>query len=241
VLAALIIVFREIFEAGLIVGVVLAVTRVVPHRNRWIGGGVVAGSVTALVIGSLAGSSLGFLNKAGCRAGAWNIGAAQYQAHCYTDIYPLYFVEGLWHGQVPYFDHQVEYPVLIGGAMQAVSWLVRPITDPYIRGREFFDITVVLITLCAIAGVLATAYLAGRSRRWTALLVALAPGLILASFINWDMIAMALTAVAMAATMSTTLTAITPRSRNRLTRSEQAAGERWIFCARSWLVMRPSA
>lgn len=160
---------------------------------------LLAGSVTALVIASLAGSALGFLNKAACRAGAWNVGVGQYQAHCYTDIYPLYFGEGLWHNQAPYLSHPVEYPVLIGGAMQAVSWLVRPISDPYVRGREFFDITVVLLTLCAIAGVLATAYLAGRSRRWTALLVALSPGLILASFINWDMIAMALTAVAMAA------------------------------------------
>jgi Glycosyltransferase family 87 len=160
---------------------------------------VLAGSVTALVIASLAGSSLGFLNKAACRAGAWNIGLEQYQAHCYTDIYPLYFGEGLWHGQIPYADHQVEYPVLIGAAMQAAAWVVRPITDPSVRGREFFDVTVAGLVLCAIAGVLATGYLAGRSRRWTALLVALSPALILASFINWDMIAMALTALAMAA------------------------------------------
>ncbi|MEA2888569.1 MAG: high-affinity iron transporter, partial [Bradyrhizobium sp.] len=41
-LAALIIVFREVFEAGLIIGIVLAVTRSVPHRNLWIGGGVLA-------------------------------------------------------------------------------------------------------------------------------------------------------------------------------------------------------
>ena len=33
VIAALIIVFREVFEAGLIIGIVLAVTRMVPHRN----------------------------------------------------------------------------------------------------------------------------------------------------------------------------------------------------------------
>jgi uncharacterized membrane protein len=160
---------------------------------------VLSGSVTALVIASLAGSSLGFLNKAACRAGAWNTAAGQFQAHCYTDIYPLYFGEGLWHNQVPYLNHQVEYPVLIGGAMQAAGWLVRPITDVYARGREFFDVTVGLLVICAIIGVLATAYLAGRSRRWTGLLVALSPGLILASFINWDMIAMALTALAMVA------------------------------------------
>jgi hypothetical protein len=160
---------------------------------------VLAGSVTALVTASLAGSALGFLNKAGCRAGAWNFNPAQFQAHCYTDIYPLYFGEQLWHGQVPYLDHPVEYPVIIGGAMQAAAWIVRPISDSALRGREFFDVTVAGLVLCAIAGVLATAYLAGRSRRWTALLVALSPALILASFINWDMIAMALTAVAMAA------------------------------------------
>jgi high-affinity iron transporter len=34
VLAALVIVFREVFEAGLNVGIVLAVTRGVAHRER---------------------------------------------------------------------------------------------------------------------------------------------------------------------------------------------------------------
>jgi high-affinity iron transporter len=56
VLAALIIVFREVFEAGLIVGIVLAVTRSVPHRNRWIGGGVLAGALAACVVAAFAGA-----------------------------------------------------------------------------------------------------------------------------------------------------------------------------------------
>jgi uncharacterized membrane protein len=167
-----------------------------PWRSRL---AVVAGSTTALVTASLAGSALGFLNKSACRAGDWNLYLKQFQAHCYTDIYPLYFGEGLSSGKVPYTGHPVEYPVLIGAAMQAVAWAVRPITNPYIRGREFFDFTVVLLTIFAVAGVLATAYLAGRSRRWTALGVALAPALILASFINWDLIAMGLAALGMAA------------------------------------------
>ena len=160
---------------------------------------LVAGSTTVLVIASLAGSALGFLNKAACRSGDWNIYLKQFQAHCYTDIYPLYFGEGLSSGKVPYTGHPVEYPVMIGAAMQAAAWLVRPIGDPYVRGREFFDVTVALLALFAVAGTLATAYLAGRSRRWTGLLVALAPGLILASFINWDLIAMGLVALGMAA------------------------------------------
>lgn len=55
-LPALIIVFREVFEAGLIVGIVLAVTRTVPHRNRWIGGGVLVGILAACVVAIFAGT-----------------------------------------------------------------------------------------------------------------------------------------------------------------------------------------
>jgi uncharacterized membrane protein len=165
----------------------------------WQRAALFAGSTTALVAASLLGSALGFLNKSACRSGDWNVYLKQFQAHCYTDIYPLYFGEGLSSGKVPYYDHPVEYPVLIGGAMQVVSWLVRPISNPFVRGREFFDLTVVLLVLFSLAGTLATAYAAGRSRRWTALGVALAPGLILASFINWDLIAMGLVALGMAA------------------------------------------
>jgi high-affinity iron transporter len=56
VLAALIIVFREVFEAGLIIGIVLAVTGSVPHRNRWIGGGVLAGAFVACIVAVFAGA-----------------------------------------------------------------------------------------------------------------------------------------------------------------------------------------
>lgn len=55
-IAALIIVFREVFEAGLIVGIVLAVTRTVSHRNRWIGGGVIAGVLAACLVAVFAGA-----------------------------------------------------------------------------------------------------------------------------------------------------------------------------------------
>jgi uncharacterized membrane protein len=167
-----------------------------PWRGRL---ALVAGSTTALIMASVLGSALGFVNKAACRSGDWNIYLKQFQAHCYTDIYPLYFAERLATGKVPYTGHPVEYPVLIGATMQVAAWLVKPISDPYLRGREFFDVTVLVLTMFAVAGTLATAYLAGRSRRWTALLVALSPGLILASFINWDLIAVGLVALGMAA------------------------------------------
>jgi len=56
VLAALIIVFREVFEAGLIVGIVLAVTSSVPNRNSWIGGGILAGVLAACLVAAFAGA-----------------------------------------------------------------------------------------------------------------------------------------------------------------------------------------
>jgi high-affinity iron transporter len=56
VLAALIIVFREVFEAGLIIGIVLAVTSSVPNRDRWIGGGVLAGVLGACLVAAFAGA-----------------------------------------------------------------------------------------------------------------------------------------------------------------------------------------
>ena len=55
-LASLIIVFREVFEAGLIVGIVLAVTRAVAHRGLWIGGGVLGGAMGACIVALFAGA-----------------------------------------------------------------------------------------------------------------------------------------------------------------------------------------
>jgi high-affinity iron transporter len=55
VLAALLIVFREVFEAGLVVGIVMAVTAGVPQRGRWIAGGVIAGVLGAAVVALFTG------------------------------------------------------------------------------------------------------------------------------------------------------------------------------------------
>jgi high-affinity iron transporter len=55
-LASLIIVFREVFEAGLIVGIVLAATRGIAGRGRFISAGVVAGVVGAGLLAFFAGA-----------------------------------------------------------------------------------------------------------------------------------------------------------------------------------------
>ena len=163
------------------------------------GWAALGGSAAVLVLASLVADGIAFGAKEACRAGAWNVGVEQYQAHCYTDIYPLYYGEGLASGKIPYLDHHVEYPVVIGAVMQGAAWLVRSISNPFARGLQYFDVTVAVLALFLVAGVLGTAYCAGPARRWTALLVAFSPALILSAFINWDLIAMGLMMMALAA------------------------------------------
>lgn len=55
-LGALIIVFREVIEAGLIVGIVMAATRGVAGRGRWINIGIGAGVLGACVVALFAGA-----------------------------------------------------------------------------------------------------------------------------------------------------------------------------------------
>jgi len=54
-LGALIIVFREVIEAGLIVGIVMAATRGVVGRGRWISIGVGGGIIGATIVAMFAG------------------------------------------------------------------------------------------------------------------------------------------------------------------------------------------
>jgi high-affinity iron transporter len=54
-LGALVIVFREVIEAGLIVGIVMAATRGVAGRGRWVGFGILAGVLGAAVVAIFAG------------------------------------------------------------------------------------------------------------------------------------------------------------------------------------------
>jgi high-affinity iron transporter len=48
--ATALIVFREVLEAALIVGIVAAATRGIPARERWIGAGIAAGLVGSLLV-----------------------------------------------------------------------------------------------------------------------------------------------------------------------------------------------
>jgi high-affinity iron transporter len=55
-LATAIIVFREVLEAALIVGIVLAASRGVPRRGIWVAGGIAGGGIGAVVVAAGAGT-----------------------------------------------------------------------------------------------------------------------------------------------------------------------------------------
>ncbi|WP_088348830.1 MULTISPECIES: FTR1 family protein [Rhodomicrobium] len=54
-LATLLIVFREVLEAGLIVGIVLAATKGLPQRGFWVAAGIAAGLAGAAIVAAFAG------------------------------------------------------------------------------------------------------------------------------------------------------------------------------------------
>ncbi|MEP7208028.1 MAG: FTR1 family protein [Casimicrobiaceae bacterium] len=54
-LGAAVIVFRESFEAALLIGIIAAATRAIPNRGRFIAGGIAVGVLGALVVAMLTG------------------------------------------------------------------------------------------------------------------------------------------------------------------------------------------
>ncbi|GAA2213012.1 glycosyltransferase 87 family protein [Nonomuraea monospora] len=159
----------------------------------------VARAVPYLPLGLIAalGATLAYVVRLPCRTGGWNDQVTTYTNFCYSDIYPLYFDRALatqnpYFADVP-FDKQVEYPVVLGEVMQLFSWIARALEPDHVaQAVRFYDLTVILLGACLVAGVLLMAAVAGPTRRWDALWYAISPAVVLAAYINWDLVAGAL-------------------------------------------------
>lgn len=64
-LAVAVIVFREVLEAALVVGIVLAASQGVPRRGRWVAGGVACGFLIALAVAGFTDQIAGAINGIG--------------------------------------------------------------------------------------------------------------------------------------------------------------------------------
>ncbi|NDK30596.1 glycosyltransferase family 87 protein [Nesterenkonia haasae] len=160
-------------------------------------------AVTVLLAATVVGALLSVLAVQWCRVNGWT-NPEQHLALCYSD-FPLLFVErGLAGGAFPFIDHVppeavLEYPVLIGVVAGVAAVLIPGQGPTPERILAFHDVNHLAVILCWIGLVLITALSLSPERRRHALLVALAPGIILTVSINWDMWAVFLGAAALLA------------------------------------------
>lgn len=158
-------------------------------RHARFGGAAFWTPTRVLVLLSMAAFLFGWLLKSPCTTHPWS-NNYQYTRMCYSDVFALYFNEGIVDDKVPYVDHPVEYPVVIGGLMYAAG----AVSDD---AADFFNVTAVMLLVSAVVATVLTARVAGKRRPWDAALVALAPGVVLHGTTNWDLAAVALSAAAM--------------------------------------------
>jgi uncharacterized membrane protein len=150
-----------------------------------------------LILLTVLAALAGILVKGYCRVNGWE-SPTQFYATCYSDFPDLFRNRGLAEGTFPVLGSgsQFEYPVLTALIAGVTAWLVPG--DGISNGRvlAYFDINVTLVAAVTLVTVLATARMASR-RPWDAAMVALAPGIVLAGTINWDLWAVAMLALGM--------------------------------------------
>lgn len=99
----------------------------------------------------------------------------------YTDVASLYFRDSLATHPAPYFDYDLEYPVLTG----AFVWLAGFAKDSV---DAYFLVTALLLGV----GALLTVHLVGRVPGANPWVVALSPALALHGVLNWELLALPL-------------------------------------------------
>ncbi len=150
-----------------------------------------------LIMLTVIAAVLAVLAKDYCRVNGWQT-PGQFYATCYSDFPELFKNRGLGDGVFPFFTQGslFEYPVLMGIIAGITALLVpgQGVGNERILG--YFDINATLIVAVWIVTVLLTARI-NKRRPWDAAMVAVAPGIVLAGFINWDMWAVGLLALGM--------------------------------------------
>lgn len=144
-----------------------------------------------LLAAAVLGASLSFVAVQWCRLNGWS-DPDQHLHMCYSDFSLLFVERGLAEGLFPFVDdvapeQVMEYPVLLTVVAGTLAALVPGEGSGAERVLIFYDLNHLAVVGCWIAVVVITALSTAASRRQDALLVALAPGIILTISINWDM------------------------------------------------------
>ncbi len=168
-----------------------------PAGSHSAGGGLWTPLRIIVIVGS-AVFWLGFLRTYPCISNGW-LDPDRYEALCYSDIPVLYSLRGLADGMVPYLEwptsgHPLEYPVLIGGLLWVLAAVTRLLTGGAPDATVFYVVNAIALFAFFLTALVATA-LTVRGRVWDGLMLAAAPAMLLASLVNWDWPAVALTAL----------------------------------------------
>lgn len=133
--------------------------------------------------------------KGYCRTYGWST-PQQFYSTCYSDFPSLFSERGLADGIMPFLSqgHPFEYPVLTSLIAGITALFVPGTGAGAARILGYFDLNAVLLAVMWLVAVIATAR-SNRRRPWDAAMLAIAPGAILAGFINWDLWTVALLAV----------------------------------------------
>ncbi|MBA0052831.1 DUF2029 domain-containing protein [Streptomyces sp. AJS327] len=174
-----------------------------PLGRRALTGGQWWSPVRVIVLVAIGMFALGMVQKLPCYDGSWFSGdpTSQYVHACYSDIPHLFGGRGFADGLIPYFDRldgdmeYLEYPVLTGVFMKVAAWLTFGDGD-VARQQHYWLVNAGMLMVCAVVMTVCVAR-THRRRPWDALLLALAPALALTATINWDLLAVALTAAAL--------------------------------------------
>ena len=139
--------------------------------------------------------TVGAVQKAPCANRAWVEHREGGYAHCYSDVTDLYEWEQLAGGRLPYLDactpaiHPCdEYPVVSMYVMRVAAWLGGNGADDF---AGFFWVNVLILLGCALGTVWCLETLGART-----ILFAAAPTLLVYGAMNWDLVSVALAALA---------------------------------------------
>ena len=147
-------------------------------------------SLAVVIAATVVTLAAGGVFKSRCSSGDWGDGR-QYRQLCYTDLVPLYGTEHLSGGRLPFLNACPgggvcdEYPVLTMYFMRAAAWIGHGYAG-------FFWANAVLLSLCALITAWALFQMVGER----ALYFAVAPTLLIYAFVNWDLLAVAITTLA---------------------------------------------
>ena len=163
-------------------------------RFATVGAGGFWTPVRALILLSTLAYMVGALLDWPCMSNGW-AGPDRYEHLCYSDIPPLYGGRGFAEGIFPYLQTPtngeiLEYPVLTGVFMQIAAWITKGvliIAPNAAPSLTFFVINVILLFPFLLMTVVCASRIV-KARPWDAAMIALAPTIILAGTINWDLI-----------------------------------------------------